>query len=353
MRRFFALLFMLLLLAGLTACAETVEESPVEAQLFAMDTIMQLSAYGENAQEALEASQQEIQRLEALLSRTQADSPVSQLNRVPGGTPVEVGQEICQLIDTAKAYTDATDGAFDITIAPVASAWGFTEEAYRVPSSQELAALLDCVGMEHVHLSASTAGGQMDTAALDPGTQVDFGGIAKGYAAQQVADIFREQGVASGMISLGGNVWVCGTKPDGSPWRVGIQDPARPEEADAFVGILQLEDAYAVTSGGYQRYFEENGKRYHHIFDPATGYPAQAGLTSVTVVSGEDGTMCDALSTALFVKGEDWAVDFWRGRQDAFDLILVTEDGCVLVTAGIAEAFTADEKAGYTYEIIS
>ena len=155
---------------------------------------------------------------------------------------------------------------------------------------------------------------------------------------------------------MGGNIRALGTRPDGDPWRVGVQDPAKPDDGNALVGILHLADAYAMTSGSYQRFFEENGTIYHHILDPDTGYPADSGLTSVTVVAdGEEGngTMCDALSTALFVMGEDKALDFWRSGVYDFDLVLVTADGRVVVTEGLAGRFTESEGSGYTYETAS
>lgn len=171
-----------------------------------------------------------------------------------------------------------------------------------------------------------------------------------------MASIYQENGVAHGTVYLGGNTWVCGGNPEGDPWRIGVQDPARAEEAEAYTGILRMTDGFAVTSGGYQRYFEEDGVTYHHIIDPATGRPAESGLTSVTVVADGtvgNGTMCDALSTALFVMGEERALDFWRSGAYDFDLILVTEDGRLLVTDGIADQFQPDETAGYAYEVVS
>ena len=193
--------------------------------------------------------------------------------------------------------------------------------------------------------------------------QIDLGGIAKGYASDRMADIFALNEVEGGLAALGGNVLAYGIKADGSAWRVGVQDPAHPEDSNAMVGIVSLENAFAVTSGGYQRYFEENGKTYHHIIDPATGYPADSGLTSVTVVAPcarqrtgyepGNGTMCDALSTALFVMGEEQALEFRSTYDREFDLVLVTEDGRVVVTAGIAEQFVFNEESGYLYEIVS
>ena len=347
MRRFGALLAALLLAGGLTACGGEAEMQ--SAQVFAMDTVMILTASGGETEAALKAAEDELYRLDRELSRTRGSSAVSRLNSAPEGA-AEVGEELRDLIARALDFSDATGGAFDITLAPVSSAWGFTEDAYRVPAREELDELLTHVGAEHVHLGDGTA------VSLDPGTQIDLGAIAKGYASDVVAAICRENGVAHSTVSLGGNVWVCGGNPEGKPWQIGIQDPARPEEADAYVGILRMSDGFAVTSGGYQRYFEEDGKLYHHIIDPATGYPAESGLTSVTVVSeGTEGsgTMCDALSTALFVMGEERALDFWRSGAFDFEAILVTEDGRLLVTAGLEDSFTPDETAGYAYEVVS
>lgn len=346
MKKCFGALLAALLMAG---CLSACQSKPAEAQVFAMDTVMLFSVYGESGEAAIQDARQEISRLENLLSRTREDSEVALLNRTSGeGQAAEVGSELCDLIEQAREFSQATADAFDITLAPISSAWGFTEDAYQVPAQAELDELLTHVGMEHVY--TDTAAG---TAWLDKGTQIDLGAIAKGYASDRIKEIFFQHGITSGTISLGGNVWTCGTKPDGSPWRVGIQDPKRAEESSAYVGTLELSDAFAVTSGGYQRYFEENGEIYHHILNPATGYPAQSGLISVTIVSEENGTMCDALSTALFVMGEERAVEFWHSGQYDFDMILVTEDNRVLVTAGIADAFALTEGSEYVCQTIS
>ena len=348
MKRVTAALLAAFLVVGLTGCGETDPDEAREViQVIAMDTAMIFTAYGEKSTHADYMVEDEIRRLDALLSRTDEDSVIWQLNHADG-LGITVGEEVCGLIETAEAYTQATGGAFDITIAPVVSAWGFTTDSYQVPDGAELAELLTHVGPEHI----TTAG---DAAALDPGTQIDLGAIAKGYASDRVAAIFRENNVPRGKAELGGNILVMGDKPDGTPWRVGVQDPAKPNE-EAYAAILALEDAFIVTSGSYQRYFEQDGKRYHHIIDPATGYPADSGLTSVTVVadSGEgNGTMCDALSTALFVMGEEKALDFWRSGAYDFQLVLVTEDGRVVVTDGLKDVLTEIEESGYTYEIVS
>lgn len=349
-KRITALLLAALAVCGLTGCGGTrdPDEAQESIQVIAMDTAMVLTAYGKESTRAVYDAEEEVRRLDALLSRTSGSSEISMLNDA-GGEMVPVGAEICTLIQTAGDFTEATGGAFDITIAPVVSAWGFTTDSYQVPDQETLQALLEHVGMEHVHLSGGKA-------SLDPGTMIDLGGIAKGYTADRVAEIFQEHAVPRGKVELGGNILVIGDKPDGTAWRVGVQDPKNPDEADGLVCVLNLTDAFAVTSGSYQRYFEQDGKRYHHIIDPATGCPADSGLTSVTVVADSaqgNGTMCDALSTALFVMGEDKALDFWRSGVYDFQLVLVTEDGRVVVTEGLKDGFVEIEESGYTYEFVA
>ena len=349
-KRITALLLAALAVCGLTGCGGTrdPDEAQESIQVIAMDTAMVLTAYGKESTRAVYDAEEEVRRLDALLSRTSGSSEVSMLNGA-GGEMVPVGAEICTLIQTAGDFTEATGGAFDITIAPVVSAWGFTTDSYQVPDREALQTLLESVGMEHVHLSGGNA-------RWDPGTVLDLGGIAKGYTADGVAEICQERGVPRGKVELGGNILVIGDKPDGTAWRVGVQDPKHPDEADGLVCVLNLTDAFAVTSGSYQRYFEQDGKRYHHIIDPATGCPADSGLTSVTVVADSargNGTMCDALSTALFVMGEDKALDFWRSGVYDFQLVLVTEDGRVVVTEGLKDGFVEMEESGYTYECVS
>lgn len=343
MKRLGALLASLLLAGSLTACGGTAAQEMQSIQVFAMDTVMGLRACGGETEAALAAAEDEIYRLDEALSRTREDSAVSRLNSAAGGTPVDVGEELRDLIARALDFSAATDGAFDITLAPVSSAWGFTEDTYRVPEDAELALLLPCVGAEHVHLEEGTV------VSLDQGTRIDLGAIAKGYASDRMAAIYQEHGITHGIVDLGGNTWVCGGNLEGEPWQIGIQDPARP--AGALAGILEASDAFAVTSGGYQRYFTgPDGTVYQHILDPKTGWPVQGDLLSVTIVA-DNGTMADAYSTALYVMGREAAQDFWR-QNGGFDMVLITKDGQVLYTPGLADKLTETEGSGYAYASI-
>ena len=349
------LIFILAAVLCLTGCGRKTEEA--SAQVFAMDTVMDITAYGSKAEEAVQETKGRIKALENQLSRTKADSDVSRVNH-NGTTPTTgLTYGTRALLPAALESRDATNGAFDITIAPIMDAWGFTGDQFRVPEQSELNELLKHVNSDEIQVQEEPS----YSVTLGEGQAIDLGGIAKGYTSDWVEQTFRANGIESGKISLGGNVFVLGTKPDGSDWRVGIKDP---RNESGLAAILSLRDAYAITSGGYERYFEENGKTYHHIIDPATGYPADSGLLSVTVVAdanGPDqewvlpgnGTMCDAFSTALFVMGEEQALDFWRNGGYDFDLVLVTEDGRVVITAGLADRFEEVKDSGYTYETVS
>ena len=166
---------------------------------------------------------------------------------------------------------------------------------------------------------------------------VDLGGVGKGFTGDEVVKTMKGDGVTSALFSLGGNIQTIGTKPDGEKWYVGIKDP----ESDGYLGGVRVQDEAVITSGGYERYFEEDGQTYWHIMDPETAAPARSGLKSVTIVSPL-GVYCDTLSTAVFVRGADWGADFWRTHQD-FEMVLVLEDGSLWVTAGLAGSFTLAE----------
>lgn len=318
----------------LTGCGSSKSEYRTY-DFFAMDTSMRLTLRGESALSDATATEQRIHALEDALSRTREDSLVARLNR--GETVTDA--ELASLLRVCIDHAEKTDGAFDVTVADVVAAWGFTTDSYQVPEAETLTALLSFVGSDGIVLDG-------DAVSLKENVRIDLGGIAKGYASDCVKALWDERGIESGIAALGGNIYCRGSKEDGSPWTVGIRDPG---EADAYVGLLSLSDRFAVTSGGYERWFEdENGNVYHHIIDPGTGYPAHSGLTSVTVVS-ESGTAADALSTAFYVLGAEKAIELWRDLG-GFELVLVTEDGRVLVTEGLEGSFdSASEEYDYEY----
>ena len=342
MKRFLPFLCCLLFLAGCTAPSADAE--PAQVQFFSMDTVMSIRVYNEGGEDAIQAARQEVERLDKLLSRTNPDSQISLLNSHAGdGTLISLDAEVADLLSFAKSVSQLLPGCFDITIAPVMDSWGFTKEERHVPSAEALADAMSLVNSEALIVDEASSSARLEQA----GMEVDLGAVAKGFAAGRADAVLREYGVTSTLLDLGGNVTAIGSKLDGSAWQVAVKDPQNTSEA---LCVLSLADQTASTSGGYERYFKENGQTYHHIIDPKTGYPADSGLLSVTVISS-DHMLADALSTTLFVAGPEEALDFWRSRDD-FELVLCTQDNKVIVTEGLEAGYRpAGEDRGYTYEI--
>lgn len=307
------------------------EDESESRDIFAMDTYMTLTAYGKNAKKALDEAVDEINNIEQLVSTGIDSSEVSQINENGKGS---VSETTGYLIKRSKEIYDSTNGVFDITIYPIMQAWGFPTENYRVPGKKELKKLRGLMGADHVLYDEK----KQEVTLNKEGMKIDLGGIAKGYTSSKVMDIFKENGISSAVISLGGNVQTLNGKPDGSDWRVAVENPA---DTGSYIGVLSIKDKAVITSGGYERYFKQDGKTYHHIIDPATGYPANNGLTSVTIVS-DDGTLADGLSTSLFIMGAEKAQKYWKEHSDEFDTILVKDDGSILVSEGLAEYFTTE-----------
>lgn len=303
-------------------CVSCTKNEKIVSTFTAMDTVMTFTVYANDA--VLKEAQALVMELEKKLSVTDDGSEIATVNRQGGGY---LSTETKELVSAALELCGETDGALDITIYPVVRAWGFTTGEYRVPSDEELAALL-----EKVDYSAVTVSG--NSVSLPEGAMLDLGAVAKGYAADRLAALFDERGVESAIVNLGGNVYALGHKPDGSDWTVAIQDPI----GDGYACVLSVSDKAVVTSGGYQRFFEQDGVFYRHIMDPATGRPVEYGLASVSIVA-ESGLEADAFSTALYVMGLDRAIEFWRAHG-GFEAVFITESGELIATEGLEAVLT-------------
>ena len=314
----------------LTSACESSENEEHSKDWFAMDTFIRVTAYGENAPGAIEDVQDKIFQLEELWSVTDEGSELYALDH--GGSNA-VSSETAELISFALDISEKSGGALDPTIYPVLSAWGFTTDEKRVPPSDELSQLLELVNYRAVSVSENTV-------TLKPGMMLDLGAVAKGAASDAAAEILRKSGVTSALLDLGGNIMTIGTKPDGKAWRIGVKDPRR----DGSVGVLELSDCAAVSSGMYERYFiGEDGTLYGHIIDPKNGYPVNNELLSTTIIS-PNGRLCDALSTAVFVMGTERAAELWRD-MGGFDMILITKDNEVIITDGVEGRFTLADNS--------
>ena len=311
-------------------------ESKYDCEFFAMDTVMTINAYGSKSESAVKAAQNEINRLDKLLSVQKENSEIFKLNQ---SKKMTVSEDTLTLITRSKEIYTLTDGAFDISCEPLIREWGFYSGLEnKVPSKKAIETALEGVGAEHIKFENSTV-------TLDKNSSLDLGGIAKGYASHKAAEILKEYGVTSALMSLGGNVRAVGSKPDGESWSVAVTDP---DDNSKSIGTLKISDKAVVTSGGYQRYFEENGQTYHHIIDTKTGYPADSGLKSVTIVSDDD-ALADALSTALFVMGLEKSGKFYSENSSLFGAVFITDKGEIYVTDNLKDSFMSEQG----FEVIS
>ena len=323
----------ILLLAG--GCSLYLNQNKkCQKQLFAMDTYMEFTAYGRNSEKAVDAAIEEVKRLDELLSAQNEKSEVYALNEKGS---LAVSDDLASLVERGKEIYQETDGLFDDTIYPVMNLWGFPTGNYHVPSDARIKDVLALVDGEKVDVQVQDSRKQV---ILGANQQIDLGGIAKGYTGERLTEIFQKYGVASALVSLGGNIQAIGAKPDGSSWRVGIRDPKGGQQD--YIGVLSVKDEAVVTSGGYERYFEENGQTYIHIVDPRTGYPVVGDLLSVTIVA-KDGTLADGMSTALYIMGFEKACQFWRMHRDEFDIILITTDNKIYISDNLKENFQSEQ----------
>lgn len=316
-----------------TGCQNgSISDKQISKNIFAMDTYMTITAYGDNAQGAVNDAIAEIKRLDKLLSTQNQQSEIFLLNQNGGG---KLSKDTEKLLKISLQLWKDTNGKFDITIYPIMQAWGFIDKNYVVPDSNTLTRLLSLVDCSTINIDE-----QNSTVIFEKeGVKIDLGGIAKGYTSSKIMDIFRKHNVSKGLVNLGGNVQVLGKKSNDEMWQVAIQDP----DNDDYLGIFKAKDCAVITSGGYERFFEQDGVRYHHIIDPVTGYPANSDLKSVTIIS-DDGTLADGLSTSLFIMGKDKAVDYWKKHSKKFNMILLDKKDKLYVTEEITSQFESKHK---------
>jgi thiamine biosynthesis lipoprotein len=284
-----------------------------------------------------------MKELDAILSFHDPKSDLSKLNRSAGGPGVVLLPETLEMLEQAGRYARLSDGAFNVMVGPLVKRWKVTSNAPDVPSPAEIRPLLRLADWRDCRIDS-----ERRTAGLaHKGQMVDLGGIAKGYASDEVIAVYRRHAITSAIVDIGGNIGLTGPRPDGSPWRIGIQDPWG--ERGSYIGYLQLTGRSVSTSGDYERFFERGGKRYSHIIDPRTGYPAESGLASVTIVA-DSAVESDALSTAVFVLGADRGIALVKSLSGT-QALCITGDRKILATGGLRGIFVLTAPAG-AYTVI-
>ncbi|MBR1390588.1 MAG: FAD:protein FMN transferase [Lachnospiraceae bacterium] len=315
------ILSLLLLLCGCSRKSE-----PIRKSGFYFDTVITVTLYEKEQEPLLEKCLALADRYEKMFSNTIADSDISKINAA-AGNPVTVSDETIELLKLGIHYGELSDGAFDITVGRLSSLWDFSDNTGTIPGADEIQEALTSIDYHAIEIDDN------QVKLNNPDAQLDLGGIAKGYIADRMKDFLVAHGVTNGIINLGGNVLVIGSKSDGSGYTIGIQKPF--EETGTAIASVRISDRTVVSSGVYERYSYYEDQLYHHILDTATGYPCENDLLGVSIICGSsaDG---DALSTITFTKGLDAGMRFIEGLPDT-EAIFITVDYEVYTTSGVGK----------------
>lgn len=341
-RKFFSfsgkLLLLTILLIGSIGCTSTADQKevlntePATERYFIFDTIVSLRVYDKRmTSQHFDEVRGLLEQIDLRMNRLLAGSEIDQVNQAAGASAVSVSEETFKVVQTAVDYAAASGGHFDPTVGPLVDLWGIGSEHAAVPEEGKLSAALQQIDYKKVTLDQTSHSIMLEKT----GMSLDLGAIAKGYAADVIAEYLQQHDFKSAIIDLGGNILAMGAKPNGSPWNIGVQDPG--EQRGQHLGTLEVVNKTIVTSGVYERFFESDGKVYHHILSPFTGYPVDNDLLSVTIVT--DASMdADAMSTSVFSLGLAEGQRFIEGRDDA-EAIFVTTDHQIYLTSGLMQAF--------------
>lgn len=322
MKKIYTAVVCLLMLFALSGCGQ--KQEMIQKTDFCLDTVITVTLYDDSAEKQLEECFSLAEKYENLLSTTIKGSDIWNINHGKG-TPIKVSDETISLLKKAISYSELSNGAFDITIGALSSLWNFKDNDGTLPSQEDIDSALSTVGYENILIEGNTV------TLKNPDTRIDLGGIGKGYIADQMKQYLNDQGIQEGIINLGGNILTVGPKSSGETYKIGIQKPF--DLAGNSIASVEITDESLVSSGVYERYFEVDGKRYHHILNPATGYPYENGLSGVTIITSSSAD-ADALSTTCFALGLEDGMELIENTRDA-EAIFITEDNQIHKSSGI------------------
>ena len=322
MKKWIHILCSIILISSLSACSS--KEQAFSKSAFYFDTQLTITIYSENAEELLEECMQICERMEKIFSRTRKDSELYAINHRNTDT-LKISDDMKTVIEAGLHGYEISNHAFDITIAPLLETWNFTQDNASVPNKDVITNALDYIGSEYIELNRNTL------TIRNKNTQIDLGALAKGYIADVIKNYLLENEVKSGFINIGGNVLCIGSKPDGTSWNIGIQEPFK--DKGEVLYTVKVEDISVVSSGVYERLFIENNINYHHLLDARSGYPMNNGLWQVTILTPSS-LEADKLSSALFLMGLEEGMKYIESRKDC-EAIFVDDKGKLHFSSGL------------------
>lgn len=316
-----------------------------EKSFFVLGTIINLKAFGKKSEKAIEEAIEKLTDIDNKMSAFKDYSEISRINKNAGIAPQSVSEDTFYVIKEAIYYSDLLEGTFDPTIRPLVSLWGIGTQNERIPKRNEIDEKLKLVNYRDIILDEKNTSIRLKK----QNQSLDVGGIAKGFAADEVKNIFKKHGIKNALIDLGGNILTLGSKTDSSTWNVGIQDPFG--NRGEFIGVVSIKDKSVVTSGNYERFFMKDGKSFHHILNPKTGYPSESKIVSATIISDKS-IQGDGLSTGVYIMGVEKSLKLIESI-DGVDAIFITETKEVYATSGIKTCFKLSNKEFKYNEIIN
>lgn len=329
-RKISCLLIVLIALTSLVGCSKP--KDPVSKTSLVLGTVCSITLYDSDDTTIIDKALARLSELEDILSINKTGTELDLVNDMSGIEPVKVSEDTLNVVKKGLEYSALSNGTMDITVGPLVKLWGIGTEWAAVPSQEDIDTAKDLINYEDIVIDEANSTIYLK----NPGMIIDLGAIAKGYAADEVIKILKDNKVKSAIVNLGGNIFVLGSKVDKSSWKVGVQNPE--QDGEATIGYVTVKNKSIVTSGVYERYFEEDGKKYHHILSPETGFPYENEILGVSILSdlSIDG---DSLSTTLFALGVDEGLNLIESL-DGVDAIFVTRDHKLYMTKGFEEIFT-------------
>lgn len=333
----FVVPFILVFIFVLTLYFKTYNNKPPTLrQFYALGTVIQLKAYGSKSNKAIEEATHRLNIIDDKMSLFKKNSEVSDINENAGISSCKVSEDTYFVVKKAVEYSKLSEGTFDPTIGPITSLWAIGTAKARIPDKTLINSALKLVNYKDIILNEKDYTVKLKSI----GQKIDIGGIAKGYAADEVRNILKANKIKSALIDLGGNIFALGKKPDGTRWNIGVQNPF--DERGESIGFISVEDKSVVTSGNYERYFIANEKKFHHIIDPITGYPSNSKIISATIIS-EHSIDGDGLSTGIYIMGLHKSISLIESIKNV-DAIFITEDKEIYITSGIMNHFKLTNK---------
>lgn len=337
-KKILGIIMIIILIFNITGCSkqstkesEQIKQNQISRTEIFMGTVVKVTMYDSTNEEILDKVFDRVIEIENLVSINKEGTELDELNNNAGIKPVKLSDTSYDIIEKGIEYSKMSQGGYDLTIGPLVKLWSIGLPEENVPDDKKIKETIKHIDYSKVQLNPQTK----EVLLLEEGMKIDLGSIAKGYAADEIVKILKEEGVTQAIVDLGGNIYAMGLKDGNKNWKIGIQNPF--DNRGNIVGSIEVSNKSVVTSGVYERFLEKDGKKYHHILNPKTGYPYDSDIVGVSIIADES-IDADAISTLVFTKGIEKGIEFVE-QLDSIDAIFINDKNEVYITTGLKDNF--------------